>query len=219
MSGNRNRRPYDSSRRREQARATRQAILDAAHRLFVADGYATISIRAIAAEAGVAEPTVYAAFKNKPSIVWAIAQTILVGDEEGAPLSESEIVRSIRSEPRFDGRLQKLLRWAVEIQEGGLGDLERVVTEASAADLRLTELVSNMDAQRRQDDRFVAGLLQEVATATVEENLDDLGDFLGAVASPTVYDFLVKKYGWSAEKYTRWMTRFVERMFNQPPAQ
>ena len=96
MNGNRNRRPYDSPRRREQARATRHAILEAAHRLFVAGGYATTSIRAIAAEAGVAEPTVYAAFKDKPSIVWAIAQTTLVGNEEGGPISESEIGQSIQ---------------------------------------------------------------------------------------------------------------------------
>ena len=107
----------------------------------------------------------------------------------------------------------------MEIQESGLGDLERVVTEASAADPRLRELVSKADAQRRRDDRFVAGLLQEAATPGIDENMDDLGDFLGAVASSAVYEFLMTKYGWSAEKYILWMTRFVGRMFDEAPAE
>ena len=69
-------RRYVSPRRQEQARATRQAILDAAHHLFLSRGYIAASIRAIAAEAGVSEPTVYAVFKDKPSILWAVVRGV-----------------------------------------------------------------------------------------------------------------------------------------------
>ena len=44
-------RRYDSSRRREQAAATRRDILEAAQRLFEQRGYAATTMEAVAAEA------------------------------------------------------------------------------------------------------------------------------------------------------------------------
>ena len=44
-------RRYDSVRRREQARQTREAILDTARRLFLTDGFAPTKVAAIAQEA------------------------------------------------------------------------------------------------------------------------------------------------------------------------
>ena len=58
-------RRYDSTRRREQAAATRREILEAAQRLFERDGYGATTMAAIAAEAGVALKTVYLAFETK----------------------------------------------------------------------------------------------------------------------------------------------------------
>ena len=48
------RRRYESPRRREQAAATRQAILETAERLFAKRGYVGTSVAEIAKEAGVA---------------------------------------------------------------------------------------------------------------------------------------------------------------------
>ncbi|HEV2920937.1 MAG TPA: TetR/AcrR family transcriptional regulator, partial [Actinomycetota bacterium] len=53
--------PLPRSRRQEQARRTRRAILDAAGHLFVERGYAATTMTAIAQAAGVALDTVYAA--------------------------------------------------------------------------------------------------------------------------------------------------------------
>ena len=65
-------RPYDSPRRREQAAATRRAILEAAQTLFERDGYAATSMPSIAAEAGVALKTVYVAFETKANLLTAL---------------------------------------------------------------------------------------------------------------------------------------------------
>src|SRR5919109_140820 len=79
-------RRYDSSRRRAAAGATRERICAAAERLFLRDGYARTSIRAVAREAGVAEATVYLVFSTKAALLNA---TILraTGADEGKPLS------------------------------------------------------------------------------------------------------------------------------------
>ena len=65
-------RRYESPRRREQAAATRRAILDAAQSLFERDGYAATTMAAIASEAGVALKTVYVAFETKSGVLRAL---------------------------------------------------------------------------------------------------------------------------------------------------
>ncbi|RIK43349.1 MAG: hypothetical protein DCC57_17835 [Chloroflexi bacterium] len=55
--------------RQQQARATRAHIAATARQLFRAQGYASTSVEAIAAQAGVAVSTVYAIFRNKRSIL------------------------------------------------------------------------------------------------------------------------------------------------------
>src|SRR3954453_23013384 len=83
-------RAYRSPRRREQARLTRQHILEAAQELFSATGYATTTIAQIADEAGVAVQTVYAVFGTKRAILVAILETRVVGADDDAALSERE---------------------------------------------------------------------------------------------------------------------------------
>jgi AcrR family transcriptional regulator len=55
-----------------QVEATRQVVTDTGRYLFERDGYHRTTIRAIAAEAGLAEATVYFHFGSKPAILQAI---------------------------------------------------------------------------------------------------------------------------------------------------
>jgi AcrR family transcriptional regulator len=94
------RRPYRSAYRREQGAAqastTRQRIAAAARRLFAADGYAATRIEAIAREAGVAVPTVYANFASKRAILDAVAAVI----EEDADLGQANAAYLATSDSR-----------------------------------------------------------------------------------------------------------------------
>jgi AcrR family transcriptional regulator len=63
-----------STYRQEQAAATRERIASAARKLFVEHGYGATTLAAIAAEAGVAEPTVYAVFGSKKGLLPALRQ-------------------------------------------------------------------------------------------------------------------------------------------------
>ena len=65
-------RPYDAPARRAAALATRDRICAVAEELFISDGYARTSIRAVAKAAGVSEATVYLAFGNKAALLDAV---------------------------------------------------------------------------------------------------------------------------------------------------
>ena len=75
MASVKGKRSYDSSRRRERARLTREAVLDTAQRLFLEEGYAATTITSIAGDAGVSVETIYKAFGGKPGLVKEIPES------------------------------------------------------------------------------------------------------------------------------------------------
>src|SRR4051812_15574576 len=72
MSERQVKRKYDVTARRAAAASTRERICAAAEELFVGDGYARTSVRAVAKAAGVAEATIYLAFPNKAALLDAV---------------------------------------------------------------------------------------------------------------------------------------------------
>ncbi|WP_393101150.1 TetR/AcrR family transcriptional regulator [Streptomyces sp. LN325] len=70
-------RKYTSTRRVNSAAATREAILSSAHALFLARGYAGVTIGEIAEAGNVAVPTVYSSVGSKPSILTALLEPAL----------------------------------------------------------------------------------------------------------------------------------------------
>ena len=85
-------------KREEQAKATRAAIVHAAYRLFVADGYAVTTIQAIADEAGVAVQTVYAGFGNKRRVLDEVIEAAIVGDDP-TPVADRPEITALATEP------------------------------------------------------------------------------------------------------------------------
>src|SRR5262245_31227055 len=135
-------RQYDSLRRTAQAKATRAEIADAARRLFLARGWAATTIRDVAHEAGVAVPTVYAAYRNKAGLVWALADAAdlsadlprLVDELEAATAPE----RHLAAMAAYDRRLFERA-----------GDLITLVREAGRTEPQLAELYR--EARRHAD--------------------------------------------------------------------
>ena len=116
------RRSYNSQRRRQQALDTRRSILDAAHRLFEADGYVSTTMEDIAGEAGVALKTVYSAFTTKGRLLRAVWDLLLKGDTDDAPVAQREWYLSVLAEQDPQRQLQLLAKGAcaVKIRIGAL---------------------------------------------------------------------------------------------------
>ena len=70
-------RAYNSSGRKAAAEATRHAILAAARSLFLKHGYAGATMPMIAAAAGIALDTVYAAVGKKPALFRLLVETAI----------------------------------------------------------------------------------------------------------------------------------------------
>ena len=87
-------RSYRSERRREQAAQTRERVLAAAARAFVARGFEATSVAAIAEEAGVSPETIYARFGNKRTLLTELVSRAARGPETG-PILEQAGARAV----------------------------------------------------------------------------------------------------------------------------
>src|SRR5690348_5623743 len=85
-------RRYHSPRRKEQAAATRDAVLAAARNLFVEEGYRSTTVAGIARQAGVAVDTVYATIGRKPDLLREVVETAISGTGQAVPAEHRDYV-------------------------------------------------------------------------------------------------------------------------------
>src|SRR5918912_2498402 len=90
------RRTYRTSIRRGDAP---RLVIAAATRLFTTKGYLATSIEDIAAEAGVARPTVFTAVGSKSVILREVVDQAVAGDDASVPVAERDWWRETVDEP------------------------------------------------------------------------------------------------------------------------
>lgn len=201
-------RRYDATRRREQARATRREILDAAGRLFVRSGYAATTLAAVAAEAGVSVQTVYATFTNKRQLLSDLVDTTIAGDDEDAPLSERPFVAEIRA--LSDAR-DKLARYAVHLAEVHAREVDVMIVLAGAAtadDDAAAIWRKNRDDRRAGMVQFAADLASTGAVRP-DATAEQVVDVLWLAMDFRAYDWLVRERGWPVARYIDWYVTSV----------
>lgn len=197
------RRRYDSPRRREQAAETQRDILEAAHKLFVAQGYAPTTMAAIAAEARVALKTVYLAFETKSGLLRALWHLQLRGDQADVPVGERDWYRAILDEPDPERKLRRAVRVSREVKLRA-GGLLKVIRDAAAADPDSAGLWSRIQVEFHSNQRAIVDTLD--ATGSLRPGLDPAhaADILWTINHPDLWHLLVGERGWTPEQYEQW---------------
>ena len=209
------RRAYDSPRRREHARATRHAVIEAARGLFTERGYVGTTIEAIAAGANVAPETVYAVFGTKRSLLSELVDVSIAGSDSAPPILEQDPVQQIRDEPDPHRRIVLLASLGRSILERRAA-VDEVVRGAAAADPEIASLRDLGKAQRFASQRELLRMV--VGAAGLRQGLDveTAADVLYAIGSPETYRLLVIDRGWSGPRFERWYADTLERLLLEP---
>ncbi len=204
-------RAYNSTRRRAQARETRLQIIAAARKLFIEHGYSGATIEAIAQEAGVAPETIFAIFGNKRSILAALVQVSVGGDDRPIPLLQRPGPQAVLHE---QNPVQQVQRFAEDIT----GILERVapvievMRMAAKTETEIAEMLRSLLERRWQNLAvFVKNL---AAHAALRTELDEATavDTVWAIASPEMFSLLTAGRGWSRERYAVWLGEALARL-------
>src|SRR5258708_25498893 len=182
-------RPYNSLRRREQAEATRQKIIEAAHRLFVAHGYTATTLPVIAREAGVSMPTVTAVFGTKYALLNALIKTTVRGDAAPAPLTDSSWWQEMLREPN---PVQQLTLYGANVRNihERTTDIFEIVRGAATADVELATFQRNLTESRLADVHMVAQSLAAKGVLRQSLTVERATDILWALGSADLYRML-----------------------------
>jgi AcrR family transcriptional regulator len=197
-------RPYDSSRRQEQARQTRREILRVAHDLFVAQGYGRTTIADIARAAGVSPETIYATYKNKATLLHRVWDVTVGGDDEEVVFHERPEVQTIRAEPDLAKRLLMHARMATATARR-MTPLVLAVQGSSGAEESARDMVEEMDRQRYEGMGVMAAEAAKTGQLAVSEQ--ECRDLVWSTTDGLLWHRLVQVRGWTDEKYADWLGR------------
>ena len=197
-------RRYDSTRRRAQAAATREDILDAAQRLFEHRGYAATTMDAIATEAGVALKTVYIAFDTKSGLLRAVWNHLLRAGRDEVPVAEQSPYREMVDEPDPERQLRLLARNTRMTKLRIAGVLE-VIRSAAPTDPDIGELWNRIRSDFYANQRVIAESLAAKGALRTGLDVDAATDILWTLNISNLWHLLVVERGWTAERYEQWL--------------
>lgn len=212
-------RPYSSTRRREQAKQTRQLIIRAAHDLFIDPGYGRTTIAEIASAADVAVETVYAAYRSKPALLRQVWYATLRGDDEDIRLLDRPEIRAVLAEPDLTARL-RAHAVAVTPVLRRFTPLFRALQGAATSEPAAAAMLAEFDDKRLD----AAGHYARAAAATgqLAVSEQECRDLLAATMDGALWHRLGTQQSWPEERFahvlgTMWVSALVRSAQRDPP--
>ena len=187
--------------RRERARATHWRIVEAAHRLFTSQGYASTTMGQIAEAAGVAVQTVYFVFHTKAALLARAIDFAVMGKETPRPPEEQPWYRAMRDAPGIDEALRHLVTGVGAMMPGVI---PLTLAARASDDPELARVMAETDGWRA--DGYRAMLEIQRGKAPLREGLDPerATHLLLLYVGEDVYHVLVDTYRWPHEDWVDW---------------
>jgi AcrR family transcriptional regulator len=191
-------RPYNSDRRRAQAARTRQDVVDAARRLFLADGYGGTTVSSIAEAAGVSVETIYKAFGGKAGLVRAMVAKGLEGAGPVPAEQRSDEMQAAERDPRTV--IRNWTRLGTEVAPR-TAPVVLLIRSAAGSDPEMADLLAEVDELRLRRMEANARTLHERGDLRPGITLEQARDVLWTISSPELYELLVLRRGWSVDRF------------------
>jgi AcrR family transcriptional regulator len=204
VTGRVTKRRYDASRRREQARHNRAAVLQVARVRFLAQGYAATTLPDVARDAGVSVETVYKAFTSKAGLLKAVFDVSVAGDDEPVPMAERDVIRDVIAAPDAATKITLYAKHIAETMPRA-APVQLLARDAAAADAAAGDVLK----QTRKE--MLAGMTafarNLAGTGQLRVSVNEARDLLWTYHSPELYELLVLERRWSAKRYGDFLAR------------
>lgn len=198
------RRSYDASRRQAEAVERRRRVIDAAHELFLDEGYGATSINEIARAADVSPQMIYASFGSKAGILAKLTDVVVAGDDAALLGDDGPLLRDrLNDADLFSDDLRVRFRAIgrhAAATHGRAGPVLQLIDSVAGSDAAVADLRAGLLAGHREDvglavaalpwDKIRPGL--DRATAT---------DLMYFVLGWRSFVALVLELGWTPDRY------------------
>lgn len=197
-------RSYDASRRREQARERRLAVVLAARELFGRDGFRLTTIAAIAKHAGVSAESVYKGFGTKAALAKAVFDLELAGDDEPVPVAARPAMQAIRDEPDVRRKIA-MFAAGLALRQAASARVQILIRDGRHVDDSLGPVWDKLTDEGLTGMTMLGRHLLETGQLRDGIGLDEVRDVLWNYLAIDAYERLVLTQGWPPERYSAWL--------------
>ena len=201
-------RHYDASRRREQARARRLAVVLAARDLFERDGFRPTTIAAIAERAGVSAESVYKSFGTKAAVAKAVFDLVIAGDDEPVPVAERPAMQAVRDEPDVRRKIEMFVEGLAQRQARS-ARVQILIRDGRHVDDSLGPIWAKLNDEGLTGMTMLGRHLLETGQLRDGIGLDEVRDVLWNYLAIDSYERLVLTQGWPLGRYSRWLASAI----------
>jgi AcrR family transcriptional regulator len=201
------RRSYRSPVREQSAQRSRDAVIAAAHAVFLELGYASATIEQIARRAGVSRPTVFSV--GTKAQLLALARLKAITGDHSASNDDRFQELLVVSDPHE--LIAGFARFTADIARR-LGPLSAVLEQAAPTDPELGELLGRSQHELLECARAVIATIHAAGALHPELSPSRAADVLWLLIQPSQYQRLVAGRGWSHRSYEHWQTQSMLRL-------
>jgi AcrR family transcriptional regulator len=192
-------RPYKSLVRQRQAGDTRRRIIEATRKLLQSEGYAGMTIEAIAHGAEVSAQSVYAIFKSKTGILIELLDQATFGPDY------EEAVRKALSANDPETRLRLAAPIARQIHDAQSATFD-LLRGAGVVTPELAKLEQQRECLRYERQEKMIISLRDAGRLRPGLDHATARDIFWMLTGRDVYRMFVRERGWSSQKYQDWLS-------------
>ena len=196
--------PYKSLVRERQAADTRRRIVEATRQLLQKQGYAGMTIEAIARRAEVSAQSVYAIFKSKTGVLTELLDQSTFGPEY------EEAVRKALSAKHPETRLRLAAPIARQIHDAQSVTFD-LLRGAGVVAPELAKLEQQRECLRYERQERMIISLRDARRLRPDLDNTTARDIFWMLTGRDIYRMLVRERGWSSQKYEDWLADALVR--------
>lgn len=201
-------RRYRSPQRTEQASATRREIMEAAQRLFSAQGYGRTTMEAVASAADVSVATVYLCFRSK----FGLLSALIANAAEDPSLDVQQVLEAAD----LDRQLSIGAHLIRKLHERTAG-ISGILRSGRGNDPRLETLWDDWQGRHLAAVSQVARHLAAAGWLRGGFDHGRAADVLYTLAGSETYRQLVIERGWRPDQFEEWLTDSVRQLLLAKP--
>jgi AcrR family transcriptional regulator len=183
---------------------TRQAIVEAAARLWQEKGLHAGGLEEIASAAGVTRRTIYLHFGGKAALLFAVA------DEAERTAGLPELVARLRAARTPEEIFERLADIQVQYMPL-IYESIRLVHAARREEPAADEVWKARMGRRRANARLLAARIQKSGRLDPRLTVDDAAMLILVLIAPHMYEYLVVDGGWSLKRYRGHVIRLLRK--------